>query len=320
MNEVLTNLCEVLSNKFDLGTGIVSLLQAQCVNGLCAVVCPDHLGDTFWAGAFSGEIKRQFGYQKILYVCKNVHEDMLKLFPDIDLTMTLEPEEMDAVQVFFYMHQKSREGDIFFSGFPFYIGFCYPVLQRIQMVPTTDGSLNGLFETFFGLTAPTTKSRIRVAIDGKEEEREKKYHRTVLISTGAYSVQPLPMGFWEKLVKVIRSKGYEIYVNDGGEDCDKMIDGVQSLSVTVPELVRIAPHLALFVGIRSGLCDVLAQTSVEMKVLFTGVHNRGTLDVTEQDMWTHNVYEMDRRESIKAFQYVAELEDLLIYKICEDLK
>lgn len=81
MNEVMTRLCGYLSDRFDLGKEIVLLLCEKCVNGLCAVICPDHLGDTFWAGAFSGEIKKQHGYQRVLYVCREAHEETLKLFP-----------------------------------------------------------------------------------------------------------------------------------------------------------------------------------------------------------------------------------------------
>lgn len=178
------------------------------------------------------------------------------------------------------------------------------------MTPPGGSSLNEVFEAFFSLRSPTKKSHIRIREDGREEERKQKYSKAVLLSTGAYSVESLPMTFWEKLAKAIRERGYEVYVNDGGQDCDRMIPGVKVLSTSIPELIRISSYLAYFVGLRSGLCDVLAQTPVRMTVLFSSAHDRDVLEVTKQDMWTHNVFEMDRVEGINAFQFVPKLTEL----------
>lgn len=77
----------------------------------------------------------------------------------------------------------------------------------------------------------------------------------VILAPYAKSVVNLPVEFWDFVIKSWREKGYRIYTNVAGEE--KELSGTLRLEVRLSELQSVVERAGIFIGLRSGLCDVL---------------------------------------------------------------
>jgi hypothetical protein len=90
--------------------------------------------------------------------------------------------------------------------------------------------------------------------------------KTAILSPYAKSVVQFPNTFWESLAENYRQKGYQICTNVIGDE--KPITGTQALSVPINQMISAAEYAGLFIGIRSGLCDILTTARCRKVVVF----------------------------------------------------
>ena len=98
--------------------------------------------------------------------------------------------------------------------------------------------------------------------------------RSAVLSPYAKSVPALPRGTWEKVVESLRKKGYRCYTNVAG--AEKPLPGTKPLCLTVSEIREAVERAELFIGIRSGLCDVLREVSCRKIALYPDYNYCGT--------------------------------------------
>lgn len=79
--------------------------------------------------------------------------------------------------------------------------------------------------------------------------------RSVILSPYAKSVTNIPIGYWENIIQDYSQKGYTIYTNVSGEEI--ALDGTIELRVKLPQMQSVVEHAGTFIGLRSGLCDVI---------------------------------------------------------------
>lgn len=79
--------------------------------------------------------------------------------------------------------------------------------------------------------------------------------RAVIFSPYAKSVPPLPDGVWEQMVMDYRKKGYQVFTNVSGSE--KPLAGTIPISPRISELKSAVERAGTFIGVRSGLCDVI---------------------------------------------------------------
>lgn len=94
---------------------------------------------------------------------------------------------------------------------------------------------------------------------------EIKVH-SVILSPYAKSVQELPGHIWRDIIENFRSEGYTLYTNAVGDEAT--LPGTIRLSVPIGELPATAEKAGTFIGIRSGLCDVLRYTKCRKIALY----------------------------------------------------
>ena len=88
--------------------------------------------------------------------------------------------------------------------------------------------------------------------DGLEDIVEGK---TLILSPYAKSVTALPGEIWNDIVTDYTKRGYRIFTNvSGGE---KPLPGTKDLRAELCEMKSILERAGIFIGIRSGLCDVI---------------------------------------------------------------
>ncbi|MBP3805779.1 MAG: hypothetical protein J6I76_18170 [Oribacterium sp.] len=97
--------------------------------------------------------------------------------------------------------------------------------------------------------------------DVTESNSEKNYMdwntgtNAAIISPYAKSVASLPETLWTDIVDDLTKQGYELFTNVVGDE--KPLPNTQPISPTIAEMKSAVEQAGLFVGIRSGMCDVI---------------------------------------------------------------
>ena len=315
MNPEWTKLYEALAAKYEMGEKLISILKEECAEKTGVIFCPDHLGDTFWAGTYAAEYKKQHGYEKVLYITKPSYTEMLDLFPDIDMTMPMGEKEADALKFYFYLRHQYTDENIRLGSFPYFVMFQFPKVALQQEINESYQASDLAWEKILDLSPNTVRGKIRIPQTAKLLEWKEKYQNAVLLAPGAYSEEAVPLPFWEKLTARFLEMGLEVYVNYNGHDCDVMIPGAEPLSSSVVEMIQFGECFRYFVGLRSGICDALAQTSLRMAVLFTIAPWKDTVVLKEGEAGRHDLWQMGRKEGISCYEYLPEQTELLLERI-----
>ena len=79
--------------------------------------------------------------------------------------------------------------------------------------------------------------------------------RTAIIAPYAKSVAALPGDLWESLIADLKSNGYQVFTNIIGDE--KPLEGTEGISPKISEMKSAVEQAGLFIGIRSGMCDVI---------------------------------------------------------------
>lgn len=90
--------------------------------------------------------------------------------------------------------------------------------------------------------------------------------KAAILSPYAKSVTALPEQLWKEIVNKLKNKGYALYTNVAGNE--KPLEGTEPISPRIPELKSVVEQAGLFIGIRSGLCDVLRTAKCKKIALF----------------------------------------------------
>ena len=116
-----------------------------------------------------------------------------------------------------------------------------------------------------------------------------KRGRSVILSPYANSVVLLDEKLWEKIADHYKVKGYDVYTNVVGNE--KPIRGTAALAAMISEMIPIVEKAGTFIGIRSGLCDVIKYADCDKYAFYPDTYYRDTkwklIDVFELDGWTN---------------------------------
>lgn len=94
--------------------------------------------------------------------------------------------------------------------------------------------------------------------------------KTVIISPEANSVTGLRVSFWNEIIVELRKKGYSVFV------CNKNTKGYQAeqLFFTYEQGKSLLEYAGYFLGIRSGLCDIISTVRCRKVILYPAVGSR----------------------------------------------
>ena len=88
----------------------------------------------------------------------------------------------------------------------------------------------------------------------------------IIISPYAQSVQPIPTQIFEDMAAILSKNDYIVFTNCG--PTEKPINGTSRLACSLEELYEFAPRAKAFIGLRSGICDLLALTKLKMYIFY----------------------------------------------------
>ena len=98
-------------------------------------------------------------------------------------------------------------------------------------------------------------------------ELELKPGKTALLSPYAYSLSIDGQGFWETLAARLRERGYSVCTNVGN-DREKPVPGTEAVSIPHEQLKNFLERAGMFIGLRSGLCDVISTIKCKKIILY----------------------------------------------------
>lgn len=90
--------------------------------------------------------------------------------------------------------------------------------------------------------------------------------RAVILAPYAKSVAGIRSEVWEKIISYYKKKEYQVYTNVIGEEA--ALPGTEPLTAKLSEFQSAIEHAGTFIGVRSGLCDVIRAASCRKIVLF----------------------------------------------------
>lgn len=117
----------------------------------------------------------------------------------------------------------------------------------------------------FGLplnTEPVRPHNLQMYPDLEQIEKGK----AVVLSPYAKSVTALPESVWSSIVFDYKARGYQCFTNVAGEE--KPLEGTIGISPKLAQLQSLVEWAGSFVGIRSGLCDILKYADCDKTALF----------------------------------------------------
>lgn len=113
----------------------------------------------------------------------------------------------------------------------------------------------------------------------------------VIISPYAKSVTSFPSIFWERVVEYYAEQGYQCFTNVAGEEMP--LAGTVAISPRISEMKSVVERAGIFVGIRSGLCDVIRNVTARKIALYPDYNYSDTkwkaIDIYALDGWENIV-------------------------------
>lgn len=95
-----------------------------------------------------------------------------------------------------------------------------------------------------------------------------KKNKTVIISPEANSVTGLPIWFWNSIINVLITKGFNVFINCNHPTLYK----APNLFPEHNMMGSVLEYAGYFLGIRSGLCDIISTVNCRKIILYPKVH------------------------------------------------
>jgi len=119
--------------------------------------------------------------------------------------------------------------------------------------------------------------------------------KSVIFSPYAKSVTALLTSIWADAVDFYSMKGYKCYTNVTGDE--KPLEGTEAISPSIFEIKSVVERAGTFIGIRSGLCDVVRETNAKKIALYPDYNYCDTkwkvIDMYWIDQFDYNILATD---------------------------
>lgn len=130
--------------------------------------------------------------------------------------------------------------------------------------------------------------------------------KTVIISPYANTVIGYPTSFWILLIQKLIGLGFSVYTNCNGSEPE--ITGAPALDFPLEIAEQVLNYAGFFVGIRSGFCDIICNTSAYKVIIYP-----------EYEIFNSSVYDFCSFEKMKIGKNFKEIQwdYSSLNKLCE---
>lgn len=110
------------------------------------------------------------------------------------------------------------------------------------------------------------KEKMDTVIEFFEKNRLEK-NKTAILSPYANTIVCLEDNIWDNIILLLKNLGYTVYTNSIGAEEPPLL-GTTSISFPLEIAKEVIQEAGVFVGIRSGLCDVIEDAKAKIFVLY----------------------------------------------------
>lgn len=223
------------------------------------IACTNGLGDTLYTAAFVKAFKECHNIPKVCLILKDTHKEMAGWFEGID-EVIVSSTLVKAFEEWSISNQVWRLDNYLFGHVP------KDVCKREYLVsdPRALAKFKGLI---FDIPneLPLEKPRFDYGNRDRLKEKYQLDKKTVILMPYAESSFALPEIFWELLARQFTENGYKLYTNVKDKE-QKAVPLTEPMAESVNDTAVAAEECLAVMGLRSGLCDIVALTDV---ILFT---------------------------------------------------
>lgn len=108
--------------------------------------------------------------------------------------------------------------------------------------------------------------------------------KTVIIAPFAYSINNLPVWFWDKIANELIELGYKVFANINPTIEINPFENMKSLYCTFQESVPLLEYAGYFIGLRSGFCDIISSAKCKKIILYPMPPNKPNYSVHRSDL------------------------------------
>ena len=132
-------------------------------------------------------------------------------------------------------------------------------------------SMKNIYEVYLGkkvdsLQCYVPKVRMVPMVDAFFDDNSLIKGKVVVLSAACSSTVTFDYDFWEKLVKTINDYGYKVIQNRIGNE--KVITDAYQIDIDLQDMPTLVEKAGFFIGIRSGLCDIISGTRSKKIILY----------------------------------------------------
>ena len=249
------------------------------------VFCPfNALGDIYFMMSYWEAFakKRDIG-DTVFCVPSKALSDVIHMFGDYSVTV-YEQKELDAmIQAVIYT--RDQNSFIAHQDRPYVVNLSKALY--IKMIPLEQIYCCGVYGLPIG-TTPTKPNANKQAYKDIDSIPEGK---SVIFSPYAKSVPAIDTKVWKDAVAYYTGIGYKCYTNVIGDE--KPLDGTEGISPSLLEMCSVVERAGTFIGIRSGLCDILREAKAKKIALYPDYNYCDTkwkaIDMYHIDQFDHNL-------------------------------
>lgn len=231
-------------------------------------ICPfPALGDVYLTGRYlETYCEREKISSYVVTVAGRACLDVLSLFGIKEVELLSKKESDSLLQSLVFCGLKECNAEIFHQRFPYtagigalgnYKGICFNDHFKYTMF--------GMKETDTGKVPE--KPGNNSYIDRFFKENGLIKGRTVIMSPYANTSAKLPLGFWEKTAEEYKNKGYTVCTNSSGKE-EPAIKGTKAVFFPLPEAIQIVEAAGVFIGLRSGFCDIVSSAKAKKVIIY----------------------------------------------------
>lgn len=225
-------------------------------------LCSRGIGDTAIFFSKICEYKKKYPHKRVNVIVSETHVPIANFYREfIDEICVLPYKKMcDSTQIAF--------GGLL----PQNIKYILPI-SSYQMLGYKNMSIFDLMNLTLELgecseyLRPPIEDAENITLDllKKYIDENKKY---VIMAPMAVSVNSIESEVWVAVYNLLMENGYKVFINGNPNENNTLFDTKDYLNVSIYQIYLLAEKAELFIGLRSGLCDLLAFSKCNMVVAY----------------------------------------------------
>jgi len=247
-----------MQKRIERGMGLLDNLNKRFENTF-KFFCPfSALGDIYIMMSYLPYFLEKRKVSKcMIMVVGNACAKVVKLFGNYDVEVLSQQTMDETIQAVIYTQDSNSF--IAHQDRPYVVNL-YKALY-VKCIPLEKIYCCGVF----GLAQDTVPIEASVFTEYKDLISVPK-GKSVILSPYAKSVTALPKQVWEQIVADYTERGFKCFTNVVGDEVP--LSGTSPISPMISEMKSVVEWAGTFVGIRSGLCDVIRAVDAKKIALY----------------------------------------------------